>query len=364
MRTLRTDRAAWDAFVAQMPLGTVPQLTAWADANRSKGWQATRIVAGAPDGPIGAQVLIHGMRRSPWSRGYAARGPLAGTYSEPALKAFTKAVRSTGRRLRLTHIIVDPEFPRDGPAGKILVALGWRRIGHIQINQTRVVDLTRTEEQLWGDLRSSARWSVNRSRRDGIVVEEAGPESLYEFSALYEETASRVERWNRMDYEEVFRAFCRRNAGTLLMARDGSGTAVAGLMLLSSGSRIVERYGASTGAGLRARANYLVKWESIRRSRAAGFALYDMWGTHEPGVAEFKAGFGGEERSYDGAFQLIISRTGWLAHVTARRSRSLLSTLHTRAAKPDREDHTARSPSAEASDADKRRRHEGGSLPR
>lgn len=327
---LRSDPAAWDAFVGRMPLGTVPQLTAWAEANRSKGWRAKRIVVDSPDGTIGAQLLVHGTRFSPWSRGYAARGPLARTYSAAALEAFTEEVRRAGRRLRLTHVIVDPELPRGDPAGDALVALGWRRIGHIQVNQTRVVDLTRTEEVLWSDLRSSTRKTINKSRRLGVTVHAVGPEGLPEFAELYDETASRVEAWNRMDYEGVYRAFHRRRAASIMIARDGSGSAVAALMLLTSGARIVERFGGSSRAGLDARANHLLKWESIRRSREAGFELYDMWGTHEPGVAEFKKGFGGEERFYDGAFELVTSRTGWLAHSAARRLQALAPKVRAR----------------------------------
>jgi len=240
------------------------------------------------------------------------------------LEAFTDELRREASRLRLTHVVVDPEIARGDPAGDAFAVLGWQRQGHIQINQTRVVDLTLSEERLWGDLRSSARWSVNKSRRGGVTVEEAGPGALAEFTELYEETAGRVEAWNRMEYGEVFRAFHRRDAATLLLARDESGSAIAGLILLRCGPRIVERYGASSKAGLRARANYLVKWEAIRRCRERGFTLYDLWGTHEPGVAEFKSGFGGEERFYDGAFRLVTSRAGWFALGSVRRVRSYL----------------------------------------
>ncbi len=304
------------------PSGTVPQLTAWSDANRSQRWKPVRVVTETADGPIGAQVLVQRLRPGPWSRGYAARGPVAERYSRAALEAFTDELRREASRLRLTHVVVDPEIARGDPAGDALAVLGWQRQGHIQINQTRVVDLTLPEERLWGDLRSSARWSVNKSRRGGVTVEEAGPGALAEFTELYEETAGRVEAWNRMEYGEVFRAFHRRDAATLLLARDESGSAIAGLILLRCGPRIVERYGASSKAGLRARANYLVKWEAIRRCRERGFTLYDLWGTHEPGVAEFKSGFGGEERFYDGAFRLVTSRAGSFALGSVRRVRS------------------------------------------
>ena len=86
------------------------------------------------------------------------------------------------------------------------------------------------------------------------------------------------------------------------------GAPVATLMLLDCGDRVIERYGASSAEGAAARANYLVKWESIRPSRERGMARYDMWGTDHEGVATFKASFGGYERQYIGAWELVTNR--------------------------------------------------------
>ena len=99
-------------------------------------------------------------------------------------------------------------------------------------------------------------------------------------------------------------------------------------MLLDCGDRVIERYGASSTAGAAARANYLVKWESIRTSRDRGMARYDMWGTDHEGVATFKASFGGYERQYIGAWELVTNRA---ASTALRRHRA-----PARPAAPDR----------------------------
>ncbi len=120
-------------------------------------------------------------------------------------------------------------------------------------------------------------------------------------------------------FRETFAAFDRRGLGRLLLARDADGQAVATLMLLDCGDRVIERYGASSTAGAAARANYLVKWESIRASRDRGMARYDMWGTDQEGVATFKASFGGYERQYIGAWELVTNR---IAYQRLRRHRA------------------------------------------
>ena len=95
--SLRADEQAWDRFVASAPMGSFPQLAAWAESNAAKGWTARRIVASGPDGPVGAQVLLHRMRPGPFVRGYATRGPVAAHLDRPTLAAFTGALRA-GRR--------------------------------------------------------------------------------------------------------------------------------------------------------------------------------------------------------------------------------------------------------------------------
>jgi len=304
---LRADDSAWDRFVAASPMGSYPQLTAWAESNTAKGWTSRRIVVDAPGGPIGAQLLLHRMRPGPFQRGYATRGPVAATLDRSALASFTGALQRMATGLRLSHVVIDPEL-EPGPVTGWLQELGWRPIPAIQIDRTRLVDLTRPESALWSDLRSSARWSVNKARRTGHTVEDAGASGLDAFGDLYLETARRVGFEANAAFRETFAAFDRHDQARLLLARDGDGRPVATLMLLDCGDRVIERYGASSTDGAAARANYLVKWESIRMARERGMARYDMWGTDHEGVATFKASFGGYERQYIGAWELVTNR--------------------------------------------------------
>lgn len=305
---LATDPEAWDRFVALAPSGSYPQLTAWAEASEAKGWTATRVVADAPGGPVGAQVLLHRMRPGPFRRGYATRGPIAATLDRSALAAFTGALQRAAGRHRLSHVVIDPEL-EPGEVERWLEELGWQRLPMaIQIDRTRLIDLTLPEERLWSDLRSSCRWSINKARRSGYGAVDEGEAGLDAFGELYLETARRVGFEANAAYRETFQAFGRRGLGRLLVARDAEGRPAATLMLLDCGDRVVERYGASSAAGAAGRANYLVKWEAIRSSRERGMRRYDMWGTEGAGLAEFKASFGGYERRYIGAWELVTSR--------------------------------------------------------
>jgi lipid II:glycine glycyltransferase (peptidoglycan interpeptide bridge formation enzyme) len=80
-----------------------------------------------------------------------------------------------------------------------------------------------------------------------------------------------------------------------------------------------------TAAGGERRANYLLKWEAIRSSRAAGAASYDLWGLAHPGIAHFKTGFGGREVRYIGAWDLVLDPLGRQVYAVAQRSRVWLA---------------------------------------
>jgi len=105
--------------------------------------------------------------------------------------------------------------------------------------------------------------------------------------------------------------------GLLFAESETSGEGLAALLHVSFAQRMTEVYGGSTPAGNDARANYLLKWEAIVRARDAGFVEYDMWGLPNPGIAHFKAGFGGREVTYVGAWRLDFDRIGATALSTA-----------------------------------------------
>lgn len=320
---LEADAAAWDRFIASAPNGSFPQLTAWARANSEKGWRAVRVAADTSSGPIGAQLLVHAMRPGPWSRAYASRGPVAEVIDEPSIKAFTSSVRRTARELRLSHLLIDPELPVGHPVEGWLASLGWRPIPRVLINRTRIIELGGSEGELWAGLRSSARWSVNKARRSGLTVDDAGGAGLDDFERLYLQTARRI-GFLPAAFRSIYHCFAGSTDARLLIARDAGGEPTATHMLIPCGDRVIELYGASSTAGSRARANYLVKWEAIRSSRERGYARYDMWGTdHDtPGLAEFKAGFGGAEVEYIGAWELVTDHRARAALEAVRRVRS------------------------------------------
>jgi lipid II:glycine glycyltransferase (peptidoglycan interpeptide bridge formation enzyme) len=322
--SLRDDPAAWDAFVAETELGHFIQLSAWAEILAARGWQPVRIVADSPDGPIGAQVLVRRMRYLPWAQAYAWRGPIARSYSEAAIEAFTAAVRDAARRGRWTHLFIDAELPAGGDVAARLLRSGWQRTRWIQPSRTRVIDLRQSEEELRSGLDGTARNLTNKSRKLGVTVAVEGEAGLAEFEALHDATVARL-GIRRRDVVAAYRAFAPRDGVLLLIERDPDGTAVSGVLIVSCGRRAYELYNGSVREGPAASVvNYQIHWQALVETRNRGFESYDMFGTDQPNLATFKAHFGGEERVFEGGFELVTSPIGRLALRLVRRAWGIL----------------------------------------
>lgn len=354
VQRLTTDDAAWDAFVRRDPRGTYLQLSGWATVKAASGWRHHRVVADAGAGPVGLQVLVRSLGPGPFAVGYAPRGPVGASDPE-SLRALTARLTTVARRERLSHVTIDPPWPvvaddtgtasgesaaeTEGavgveptpsgstarasvPAGDpaaTLRSLGWVASDAVQHDRTRVVDLTDTD-RMWQDVRSRTRRYVNAARKSGITVTREGEAAIPEFHRLLAATAARAGFFAREagTYARLLEVF--GDDAWMLMARTADGTAVAGLQLIRCGDTVVEPSGGMDDAGAETRANHLLKWESMALAASLGATRYDMWGIAHGGIDQFKAGFGGLELRYPGAFDLQTLPLLRPAFLAARRT--------------------------------------------
>ncbi len=347
---LAPDTAVWDGFVSRSTPGSYLQTSAWAVVKAPNGWTPLRFMGscsaddelGRDDEPaeqaaqeepvgevrFGAQLLLRRPRAFPWAFAYSPRGPVLDDWSGATVGAFTGGLRQAlaGWPGRVSHVRIEPEIELNGPSdvdGALRHALrqsGWRPGASIQPPRTRQVDLRPDEAALWSGLRKKWRQYVNKARKGGVRVVDAPVERLPEFYEIYRETASRAGFVIRTyeSYLTAWQAFARLGMARLLMAETEDGEGLATLFVLRVGNRVVEPYGGMTSRGAEARANYLLKWEAIRSSRESGAVSYDMWGISHGGIEHFKAGFGGREIRYVGAWDLVLDPAGRFAYDTAQ----------------------------------------------
>jgi len=273
-----------------------------------------RVAADGPTGPVAGQVLVTRPRGVPWGMGYVPRGPVAtSAFDIHTLDAFTGRVRAAAHQHRLAWVRMEPEAADTPELRAALASSGWIPAPHVQPERTRIIDLGQEEAAILAGMHRKCRQSIVKSERLGVRVAEAGEERLAEFYAIHTDAMTRAGIAARAErtYRQMWQELAPRGMARLLFAEDGAtGVAVATLFLVSCGPRVADLYGGTTAEGGRLRANYLLKWEAIRRSRAVGLRQYDLWGLPRAGIAQFKSGFGGEEIDYVGAWDLITDRIG------------------------------------------------------
>ena len=312
-----TDRDAWNGFVEAAPYAAFPQLWEWGELREPSGWRPVRLAVGDdPGAPVaGAQVLLRSVPVLGWKLGYVPRGPVGNVDDPEVWATLLRALRALGRRERIATLKVDPEATADDPLGRALLAPPWRAAEKVQPPSTRILDLSRSEDELRADLKRKHRQYINKAERDGITVEwldgaadaATTARALEDFYRIYAATAERAGFVARVPayYERAWRLFASGGRARLLFAVQ-DGERVATLFHFVCGRRVAEAFGGMTDAGAESRANYLLKWEAIRGFRTEGRASYDLWGIATGGIAQFKEGFGGEVRRYVGARDLPL----------------------------------------------------------
>lgn len=211
--------------------------------------------------------------------------------------------------------------PRLGlEAASAFRAAGYRDTVRVIPNpSTILVDVSGSEDEVFARIGKKARNSINRARRDGIVVSRV-PASDEHCAALYRllvETAEgrfvlRAERY----YREFWRSFAAANAGQVFLAhRDGE--LVAGAFAMGLGAKTTYKDGASVRAKAAYGASHALQWEVIRWANERGAILHDLCGAPPAnqaedrahplfGVGQFKRSFQPEITDYVGAFDLAL----------------------------------------------------------
>jgi lipid II:glycine glycyltransferase (peptidoglycan interpeptide bridge formation enzyme) len=263
---------------------------------------------------------------------YVPKGPLLADWNDAALRARVLAdLRSFAREEGAFFIKIDPDLAygyglageaseRPDPVGAQFVAelklAGWRFSNEqVQMRNTMLIDVNKTDEQLLAAMKQKGRYNLRLAQKKGVLVRRGTPADFPELYKMYAETSVRDGFVIRS--EEYYRAVWDRfyEAGMLIpLLAEVEGQPVAGLMLFVFGSQSWYLYGMSRDLYRDWMPNYLLQWEAMQVSRAAGCETYDLWGAPDEfndsdpmwGVYRFKLGLGAYEARHIGAWDLPL----------------------------------------------------------
>ncbi len=336
MHTIQISEAhAWDHALLALPNPQILQSWEWGEFKARHGWYATRLLWQENGQALAAaSVLQRKMQHFPLSLLYVPKGPLLDWTDRPLVEHVLADLEALARQRRAICIKIDPDVyypdrtpdfsPRPACAldtAHRLEQRGWRYSDEqIQFCNTVLLDLNRSEEDLMAAMKQKTRYNVRLAVRRGVTVRQGTTTDLDLFYQLYAETSQRDGFLIRTRdyYHDAWGTFLEAGLAHLLLA-EVDGEALAGLILFTFGPTAWYMYGASSTRHRKTMPNNLLQWEAIRRAKAAGCSLYDLWGApnqldeSDPmwGVVRFKLGLGGRVAQGVGAWDFPGSRTAY-----------------------------------------------------
>jgi len=183
---------------------------------------------------------------------------------------------------------------------------GWKfSSDQIQFRNTVMIDLSASEDEMLMRMKQKTRYNIRLAGKKGVIVRIGTVDDLPMLYKMYAETSVRDGFVIRDEayYRTVWQTFMASTMPTCEpLIAEVDGEPVAAIFVFSFFGRAYYIYGMSRNAHREKMPTYLLQWEAMRRAKAAGCALYDLWGAPEVfdesdgmwGVFRFKQGLGGD----------------------------------------------------------------------
>ena len=299
----------------------------WGELRSETGWITRRLaVERGRDVVAAASVQRRGPDAPLPGVSYCPKGP-ALDYGDTAL--FGEVLRLLAedtRQQRSVFLSVEPEVEVTTPdAVATIRAAGYvPSANQLQANSTFLVDVAAPDDELLARMSSTWRRYIRKAPRDGVTVRAGGEADLARFYELYRETGERDEFVVRPKHyiETLWRHLAPAGLVGLFLA-EVDGCAEAAVLPLRFGRRGWYLYGASSVAGQKVHAPFLLQWHTMQWARDHGCDTYDMWGAADDpadesdplaGVTRWKRGFGGRHVRWAGGYDYVAAPTlywGW-----------------------------------------------------
>ena len=346
METFKGRAAEWNDLISKLPEPHFLQTWEWSQVKAKYGWEPLPFTweTSAAAMILKRTIPIRGLSAR-LSALYAPKGPLLDWTNESLRKRVLDDLQSFAKKQGAIFLKVDPDVvlgtgipgadgsteERGGAVAQSeLTRRGWTYSSdQIQFRNTAIIDLTASEEEMLARMKQKTRYNVRLAAKKGVTVRIGTADDLSMLYKMYAETSARDGFVIRDEgyYQTVWRLFMSNVEGQRSSTVYGQPSAVpliaevdnepvAGIFLFMFAGRAYYVYGMSRDAHREKMPTYLLQWEAMKRAKAAGCALYDLWGAPEVfnesdsmwGVYRFKDGLGGRVVRALGAWDYAPNR--------------------------------------------------------
>lgn len=306
--------AAWDAFVASHPHGSILQTTNWARLKNRFGWSSHRVWL-KKDGRFvaGAQVLYRSAALGIFKIGYLPHGPLVDWKDDEQVKIlFNQIDQSVYQHgagiLKLEPLLWQREIGEEDwsdicQRGELVTPTDT-----IQPPRTIMVDIRSTEDEILAAMKSKTRYNIRLSARKDVTVREGTAADIPAFIHLMQVTGQR-DNFGTHDphyYRDAFNLFAPDQA--VLLIAEYEERPLAAAFITAFGETATYLYGASSNEERNRMPAYAVQRAAIRWAKQKGCTQYDLWGIPDAPEDELESHF---TQRKDGLWPVYRAKRGY-----------------------------------------------------
>jgi peptidoglycan pentaglycine glycine transferase (the first glycine) len=183
-----------------------------------------------------------------------------------------------------------------------------KKVKDIQPKKTVVLNLKDNLDDILKRMHQKTRYNIRLAKKKGVVIKEGNSQDFVEFWRLMQLTGERD--GFRIHKEEHYKNLLSSSSEFIkLFFVEYEDKKIATALICFFGKKATYLHGASDNNFRQVMAPHLLQWEIIKRAKEENCWLYDFYGIDEkkwPGVTRFKRGFGGDEKKYAGAFDIVF----------------------------------------------------------
>jgi lipid II:glycine glycyltransferase (peptidoglycan interpeptide bridge formation enzyme) len=211
----------------------------------------------------------------------------------------------------VARILVEPEAPLE--FGEVMRANGFNLAAAVQPQHTRIVKLA-SPDQMLATFKHGRRYNIRAGERRGVRIEEGKDAFELERQSAAVERRESIHLPAQSYYQLLLDQLPWSR--TYIARHPSTHEALAAVLVARHGGRAYHLFAGRSGANPELMANDLAWWAAIKAAANDGCRDYDLWGVPPPdarpehpwhGLGFFKAEFGGEEVTYAGAWELVLS---------------------------------------------------------
>ena len=312
---------SWSKIYQKFPEANFLQSPLWAEANRLMGH---KLVVRTFDDQAMYLGVVKDARRGRYLE--IPGGPLVDWTNRKLVKTVFESIIEEAKNEKCVFVRFRPQIYNTPENEKLVSKLKTEIKGldlrsapmHLHAQNTILLDLRKSEEELLMSMRRQTRYEVRRSEKLGLkVVENASEQAFKEFHSVQSETARRQNFIPPSEKElSAEREAFSPDHIKLYKVLDTNEQPVAYGLVLIYGKEAEYFEAASTDLNRKLPGAYALLWRAIKDLKAMNIERFNLWGIAPPGVEHhrysgvttFKTGFGGEVVEFIPAKDIVVNK--------------------------------------------------------